>query len=76
MSSIEDMPSWDEVKLHGDLKLEAFSLKQVRVDSRKILMSQREVRALIEHNGGQLWDRCQVPGHVEAGVFEELFEAQ
>ena len=48
MTSIEDMPSWQEVKQLPEMKLEAFSLMLVRVQPAAIKMSRDEVRAVLE----------------------------
>ena len=49
-TSIEDMPSWQEVRQLPEMKLEAFSLMLVRVQPSAIKMSRDEVRAVLEAN--------------------------
>ena len=68
-SSIEMMPSWSEVKRHEDFKIEALSLKAVRINIEKLPMSKQEVKALIEHHGTPLWDGDEVPGHGGPSMF-------
>ena len=49
-TSIEDMPSWQEVRQLPEMKLEAFSPMLVRVQPSAIKMSRDEVRAVLEAN--------------------------
>ena len=48
--SLEDLPSWEQVKQLPEMKLEAFSLMLVMVQPVAIKMSRAEVRAVLEQN--------------------------
>ena len=70
--ALESLPSWREVSQHADLKIEAFSLRRMRISNEDIAMSQAEVTKLIELIGGELYEGCEVPGSSSSS---ELFEA-
>ena len=72
-TSLEMMPSYDEVMKSADMRVEAFSLKLVRVLPSSIVMSQAEVKALIESHGTVLDGTEELPGSEEPSAFFDLF---
>ena len=68
---MRELPSWSEVTMHPDLKVEAFSLMRVKCVAEDIHMSQDEIKALIAYNKSSPYG--EVRGNV--GKSSELYQA-
>ena len=73
-TSIEMCPSFDGV-MDSEMRLEVLSLLLVRDDPPSMMMTQEEVRCLIEHHGRTIDEGEEVPGRNEGpGLFEDIFD--
>ena len=62
-----------------DLRVEAFSLNEVRIQDSSIVMSKAEVRATIEHVSGQKMSEKELrllPGTDKPSIFLRCFETE
>ena len=73
-TSVELMPSYIEVVSYVDMRVEAFSLKVVRASPSSIVMSKKEVRALIDGLGGKISEGRIVPGREGPSPFEAMVQ--
>ena len=76
VTTVEDMPSFEEVMRIGDLRIEVRSLMMMKMRKGSIHMSTVEVRCIIEAASGSLDEKelRKLPGTEEPSVFEALFE--
>ena len=73
-SSIDMCPRFEGV-MRSEMRLEVISLLLVRDDPPVMMMTQDEVRCLIEHHGRVIEEGEEVPGRNEGpGLFEDIFE--
>ena len=72
-TSLEMLPSYVRVQASVDLRYEVNSLMDVRTLASSIVMSQAEVRELIEANGSAVGDNEEVSGIEGDSVFLPLF---
>ena len=60
-----------------DLRVEAFSLNEVRIQDSSIVMSKAEIKATIEHVTGQKLSEKELrllPGTDQPSIFQRFFE--
>lgn len=76
-TSIENLPSFEEVKKHGDLMVEVVSLKPVKIVPESILMSQAEIKSLIEYvRQIRVPEHVELPGSEGPSKLQGIFERQ
>ena len=73
VTSLEDLPSYAEVKEYADMRVEAFSLRMTRIVPASIVMSKAEVKAAIEAQDIEVPDDTELPGTEEHSKFFEVF---
>ena len=71
---MQQLPSYEAAMLHQDMCHEVFPLLPVVVDEASIVMSQEEVRAMIEQNGPYpLPQEMRIPGRGGASAFGQVY---